>query len=92
MMTRRTKSRKAQATLEFAVVFIIFVMLILGMTGIWRWSNDQFYARQTMYNSTRVWAGTARDYYLFPIWPVYVPPALTEDTVLVDSPFQVEED
>lgn len=78
---------KGQGVLEFCVVFIIFVLFLFGIAGIWFWSNGQFVDRQKRYNETRVIAGTARDNYVLE-WPVYTPPELTEDDVLMDSPFQ----
>lgn len=86
MIILRIRSIKGQALLEFCVVFIIFVLFLFGIAGIWFWSNDQFVNRQRHYNATRVTAGTARDDYALQ-WPVYTPPELTEDDVLMDSPF-----
>ena len=46
--------KKAQATLEFAVVFVIMIMLLFGMLSLWKWSSDRIVKRQVEYNSTRL--------------------------------------
>lgn len=103
MIILKLRSIKGQALLESCVVFIIFVLFLFGITGIWFWSNDQIIHRQKAYErvvllpdgsrvKARVLAGTSRDGYKL-IWPpeymhgVYTPPELTEDDVLMDSPF-----
>lgn len=50
--------KKAQATLEFTVAFVIITALLLGMLSLWKWSSDRIVKRQLEYNSTRVEAGT----------------------------------
>jgi len=51
-------TRKAQATLEFALVFVIVAFLIMGLLGLWRWSKDNMGARQGAFENSRVSAGT----------------------------------
>jgi len=53
-------ANKAQATLEFTVVFAIMVFLLLGMLSLWKWSSDKIVNRQVRYNSERLKSG-ARD-------------------------------
>lgn len=48
---------KAQATLEFTVVFVIAVFLLLGMLSLWKWSSDRIVSRQVQYNGGRLSAG-----------------------------------
>ena len=50
---------KAQATLEFALVFVIIVALLMGLLGLWKWSSDNIVKHQLLYNTTRVGAGSA---------------------------------
>ncbi|MDD3345817.1 MAG: hypothetical protein PHO34_05285 [Candidatus Omnitrophica bacterium] len=50
--------KKAQATLEFTLIFIIAVALIAGLLNLWSWSKDQIWARQGSYEDTRVQAGS----------------------------------
>jgi len=49
--------KKAQAILEFSLVFIITAVLILGVLVLWQWSKDNIPARQGAFESTRVVAG-----------------------------------
>ena len=51
-------TEKAQATLEFTLVFIIAVALIAGLLNMWVWSKNQIWARQGAYEGSRVAAGT----------------------------------
>jgi hypothetical protein len=48
---------KAQATLEFTVVFAILVALLMGMLSLWKWSSDRIVRRQVKYNSERISVG-----------------------------------
>jgi uncharacterized protein (UPF0333 family) len=50
--------KKGQATLEFALVFIIVAFLIIGLLFLWRWSKDNIGARWGAFESQRVKAGT----------------------------------
>lgn len=75
---------KGQSTLETAVVFIIIILFLGGITKIWLWANNQIVQRQLRYNAGRVAAGTSSDTYTLQ-WPVYTPPALTEEEVLLDT-------
>jgi len=50
--------KKAQATLEFTLVFVIMVALLFGLLGLWKWSSDNIIRRQVFYNSTRKTAGS----------------------------------
>ena len=51
-------TRKAQATLEFALVFIIVAALILGLLSLWKWSKDNILTRWGLYEIQRKDAGT----------------------------------
>jgi hypothetical protein len=50
--------KKAQATLEFTLVFIILVALIAGLLNMWLWSKNQLWGRQGSYEGSRVAAGS----------------------------------
>ena len=51
-------TRQAQATLEFALVFIIIAALILGLLSLWAWSKNNIGGRWGAFEDTRVQAGT----------------------------------
>jgi flagellin-like protein len=82
MGNRILKNNKGQSPLETAAVFVLMVLLIGGITNIWLWANNQIIARQLRYNDTRITAGTSADGYIL-VWPVYTPPELTENMVLI---------
>jgi hypothetical protein len=48
---------KAQATLEFTVVFVIMIALLIGMISLWLWSSSRIVSRQIDYNAMRVKGG-----------------------------------
>ncbi|MCX5706984.1 MAG: hypothetical protein NTW13_04950 [Candidatus Omnitrophica bacterium] len=50
--------KKAQATLEFTVIFVIIIMLLFGLLGLWKWSADNIVRRQMWYKGSRVPAGS----------------------------------
>ncbi|MDD5130706.1 MAG: pilus assembly protein [Candidatus Omnitrophica bacterium] len=50
--------KKAQATLEFTLAFIVMVALIAGLLNLWSWSNGHIGARQGAYEGSRVGAGS----------------------------------
>jgi len=75
-------NRRGQSTLETAIAFIIIVILFGGILKIWFWANNQIIDRQLRFNDSRVAAGTSTDTYTLQ-WPVYTPPSLSEDDVLV---------
>ncbi|MFA6350429.1 MAG: hypothetical protein WCY12_05865 [Candidatus Omnitrophota bacterium] len=50
--------KKAQATLEFTLIFIVMAALIAGLLNLWAWSKNQIGARQGSYEGTRVEAGS----------------------------------
>ena len=50
--------KKGQATLEFALVFIIVAALILGLLFLWEWSKTNINWRQGAFEKDRVKAGT----------------------------------
>ena len=52
------KTQKAQATLEFTVMFVIMAVLLLGLIGMWKWSAGNLVLRQKAYNATRISAGS----------------------------------
>lgn len=77
---------KGQSTIETALVVIAVVLLVGGIVNIWFWANNQIVERQLRYNATRVSAGTAKDPGEYVLqWPVYSPPELKEDEVLLDK-------
>ena len=49
---------KAQATLEFTLIFVIMAALLMGLLGLWKWSSDSIIQRQLRYNATRLEAGS----------------------------------
>ena len=49
---------KAQATLEFTLIFVIMVALLMGLLGLWKWSSDNIIKRQVAYNGSRTLAGS----------------------------------
>lgn len=79
------KKLKGQCTLETAIVFILIILFLGGITKIWLWANNQIVQRQLRYNASRVTAGTSTDTYTLQ-WPVYTPPNLTEDEVILNNP------
>lgn len=50
--------KKAQATLEFTLIFVLMAALLMGLIGLWKWSSDNIIRRQLNYNTTRVGAGS----------------------------------
>lgn len=80
----RRLSDKGQSTLESAVVFVLIILFFGGITKIWMWSNRQIVERQQRYNESRVIAGASSDTYKLQ-WPVYEPPDLKEEDVLIDT-------
>jgi len=44
---------KAQATLEFAVMFVIMVILLLSLLALWKKFSDRIIERQQAYNAGR---------------------------------------
>ncbi|HNW39389.1 MAG TPA: hypothetical protein PL125_07225 [Candidatus Omnitrophota bacterium] len=50
-------NKKAQAVLEFSLMFIIAAVLILGVLALWKWSKDNIGARQGAFEGSRVAAG-----------------------------------
>lgn len=83
-MNKLMRNKKGQSSLEVALIFIIIVLLIGGITKIWIWSNNQIVERQLSYNGQRVRAGTSSDTYTL-LMPDYTPPELTENEVLLDN-------
>ncbi|MFH1077576.1 MAG: hypothetical protein V1753_12250 [Pseudomonadota bacterium] len=51
-------NKKAQATLEFTVVFIIMITLLFGLISIWKIPSDGIVADNRAYNASRVAAGS----------------------------------
>lgn len=82
-MGNRVLKEKAQSTLETAVTLAMVVLLLMGMSRMWFWANNQIVQRQLRYNASRVAAGTSADNYTLQ-WPVYQPAALTEEEVLLE--------
>ncbi|MFY9401803.1 MAG: hypothetical protein WAQ07_00095 [Candidatus Omnitrophota bacterium] len=50
---------RAQATLEFTIIFIIMAALLLGLLTMWKWSSNNIIQRQVHYNETRLRAGSS---------------------------------
>ena len=50
--------KRAQAVLEFTLVFIIMVLLIGGLLKLWSWSNSSISGVQGAFEGTRLSAGT----------------------------------
>ena len=50
--------KKAQASLELVISFLVVLSLFLGIIGIWVWGNRQMAWRQPAFNNTREMAGT----------------------------------
>ena len=50
---------KAQAILEFTVIFVIMAALVMGLLHLWQWSSSNIVMRQKRYNSTRLQAGSS---------------------------------
>lgn len=71
--------------LEVTFVIIIVVLLLGGILNIWIWANNQLVSRKLRYNDSRVVAGTSSNTYTLQ-WPVYTPPELEEDKVILDAP------
>lgn len=49
---------KAQATLEFTLIFVIIVALLLTLFVLWKWTTDNIVKRQKWYNGSRTAAGS----------------------------------
>ena len=49
---------KAQATLEFTLIFVIIVAVLLTLFVMWKWSTDNIVKRQKWYNNSRKAAGS----------------------------------
>jgi len=73
------KILKSQVMLELSMVFFIFCLFILGIIGIWVWSNAQIVGRQSNYKETRLASGSSNPGQ----WPVYTPSTLPEDYVIL---------
>lgn len=73
--------KKAQATLEFALAFIIMVALIAGLLNLWSWSKNNIGARQAAYEDSRVQAGS-KDSPGEPATPYEASPITDEQTYL----------
>ena len=50
--------RRAQATLEFTLAFVIIIALSLSLFIMWKWSTDNIVKRQKWYHNTRVQSGS----------------------------------
>lgn len=50
---------RAQATLEFTLMFVVLAVLLMGLLGLWKWSSDNIVKRQQSYNATRLQAGSS---------------------------------
>jgi len=75
--TRRIKDKKAQVTVEVALVFAASIMLLFGIFQFWINFNQNLVQRQPPFNSTRVAAGSSNP----GEWPVSTQQPLTEESV-----------
>ena len=50
--------RKAQATLEFTLIFVIIIALLASLFVMWQWSMGNMVTRQKLYSSQRTQAGS----------------------------------
>jgi hypothetical protein len=75
------KRKKTQVTLELAVTFITFCLLILGIVNIWVWGHAQIAGRSSGYEEDRLISGSADP----GRWPSYTPKTLEEDWVIIDG-------
>jgi len=71
------EGKKAQVTVEVALVFTALIMLLFGIFQFWLNFNQNLVQRQPPYNSTRVAAGSSNP----GEWPVSTQQPLTEDSV-----------
>jgi hypothetical protein len=87
VLKRRTKkvffNRRGQGALEVAIVLILVVLLVGGITKIFFWATTSIVDRQISYNQGRLFAGRSMDGYVLQ-WPLsYKPPALTDGDVML---------
>jgi len=73
----RIKEKKAQVSVEVALVFVVLIMLLYGILQFWLNFNQNLVQRQPPYNSTRVAAGSSEP----GKWPVSTQQPLTEGDV-----------
>ncbi len=73
----RIRNRRAQVTIEVAVVFVTLIMLLYGILNVWLNFNQNLVNRQPPYNVTRVEAGSSNP----GVWSVSTQTPLTEEDV-----------
>jgi hypothetical protein len=73
----RIEKKKAQVTVEVALVFTALILLLFGIFEFWLNFNQNLVQRQPPYNSTRVAAGSSEP----GKWPVSTQQPLTEGDV-----------
>ncbi|MFA5275699.1 MAG: hypothetical protein WC417_02260 [Candidatus Omnitrophota bacterium] len=49
---------KAQAVLEFSLIFVIIIALLSSLFVMWKWSTNNIVRRQKLYNLQREEAGS----------------------------------
>ena len=76
-MDHKRRIKKAQATLEFTLMFVIMVALLFGLLSMWKWSVGSIVKRQQAYNATRLSAGSDNPGASYD----YSAPALTDNQV-----------
>ena len=87
----KLQQEKGQSILETALSFFVIFLFLGGIVNIWLWVNKQIVERQMYYNASRQYAGFAIDDYQLNDahnkhpWPVYLPPNITEDKVLLEN-------
>jgi len=77
--------KKAQAILEFTLIFIITATLLAGLLGLWKWSSDNIVKRQLAYNTSRLEAGSRAATPSFPGIPPAVTAMLSEAQAFLDA-------
>jgi len=73
----RIKDRRAQVSVEVALVFVAIILLLYGILQFWLNFNQNLVQRQPPYNASRVAAGSSEA----GKWPVSQQMPLTEESV-----------
>ena len=71
------KDKRAQVSVEVALVFVAIIMLLFGILQFWLNFNQNLVQRQPPYNASRVAAGSSDP----GRWPVSTQQPLTEESV-----------
>lgn len=73
----RIKDKRAQVSVEVALVFVAIILLLYGILQFWLNFNQNLVQRQPPYNASRVTAGSSEP----GKWPVSTQQPLTEESV-----------